>query len=109
MWIIRAADSSALDAALDRLDEETSICVWPQEEPARAAAQRMSTPAQAWYAQRLVDLLLEAMQEAAVGHGRCREALRQLGSCLGGHAQPAPPPPAEAPAIAVVVAPEKLN
>lgn len=101
MWIIRAADSSALDAALDRLDEETSICVWPQEEPARAAAQRMSTEGHAWYAQRLVDLLLEAMQEAAVGHGRCQEALRQLGSCLGGHTpQPAPRP---------AVPPEKMN
>ena len=101
MWIIRAADSSALDAALDRLDEDTTISVWPQEEPARAAAQRMTTPAQAWYAQRLVDLLLEAMQEASAGHARCAEALRQLGACLGGYTpQPAP---------RAAVPPEKMN
>jgi len=103
MWIIRAADSSALDAALDRLDEDTTISVWPQEEPARAAAQRMTTPEHAWYAQRLADLFLEAMQEAEVGHGRCREALRQLGACLGGHAAPQPAAPQSA------VPPERLN
>ena len=91
MWIIRAADSSALDAALDRLDEDTTISVWPQEEPARAAAQR------------LVDLFWEAMQEAATGHARCQEALRQLGACLGGH--PAPQPAAPRPAVP----PERLN
>jgi len=41
----------------------------------------MTTPAQAWYAQRLVDLFLEAMQEAAVGHGRCQEVVEFLEEC----------------------------
>lgn len=104
MWIVRA-DAPALQEALTYLDAPGPIAVYAQEENARACAERMNAAPGScgtWYAVRLVDLILEAAQEAQVAHGRFLEALRQLGSCLGGHApQPAPPPPA--------VAPEKMN